>query len=204
MSKLILNLPDGSVIERDLGADKISIGRAADNDLVINDASVSGHHAEISGNGAGHRIIDLGSTNGTGINGKTIQEADLNQGDSLVIGHVPGQYGDRSAAPAAAGAAAAGAAAAIGGAAGGGDPPAGEAPAKSAAEISAAWDDEDDGDDDEASAASAALGLSSQKTFGKKESKKDGLGTLLIALGCLALVACLLAIALVFINMSAT
>jgi ABC transport system ATP-binding/permease protein len=46
----------------------LRIGRAPDNDLVIADPSVSGHHAELRTTGGITRIVDLGSRNGTFVN----------------------------------------------------------------------------------------------------------------------------------------
>lgn len=45
-----------------------TIGRAPDNQLVVNDVRVSSHHAEIRPEGQGYGIIDLGSSNGTFVN----------------------------------------------------------------------------------------------------------------------------------------
>jgi hypothetical protein len=57
-----------------LNAGTSTIGRAADNDISIAEPRVSSHHAKIV-EGSGHfRILDLGSTNGTWVNGKLVRE----------------------------------------------------------------------------------------------------------------------------------
>ncbi len=65
----------------------IVIGRAEDADLVLEDALASGHHTRVSSGPEGLRIRDLGSTNGTKLNGEQIDdEADLGRGDEIRIG----------------------------------------------------------------------------------------------------------------------
>jgi serine/threonine protein kinase len=51
-----------------LGTTKVTVGRAPDNMLVLNDTRVSSHHAEIRPEGQFYNLVDLGSTNGTFIN----------------------------------------------------------------------------------------------------------------------------------------
>jgi pSer/pThr/pTyr-binding forkhead associated (FHA) protein len=65
---------------------RVSIGRALDNDVVIGDASVSRHHAAIEANGAGYRVIDLDSQNGSFVNGQRIAEAPLTDGAAVRFG----------------------------------------------------------------------------------------------------------------------
>ena len=62
----------------------IRIGRAGDNDVVINQPVVSGHHAEVTMNGPGvFSIVDVGSTNGTYVNGNRIRSAQVSLQDKV-------------------------------------------------------------------------------------------------------------------------
>ncbi|NJN15766.1 MAG: FHA domain-containing protein [Oscillochloris sp.] len=68
-------------------ADKqISLGRAADNDIVCTSRFVSGRHARIEPLGVSHRIVDLGSTNGMLYEGRRVAQHDLADGDVIRIG----------------------------------------------------------------------------------------------------------------------
>lgn len=71
-----------------LGAPLITIGRAADNTVVLNHPQVSGHHARLELLQGGYRIVDAGSTNGTYINGqpKRVSHQSLAPGDIIRIG----------------------------------------------------------------------------------------------------------------------
>ncbi|EFO79548.1 FHA modulated ABC efflux pump with fused ATPase and integral membrane subunits [Oscillochloris trichoides DG-6] len=64
----------------------ITLGRAPDNDLVFASRFVSGHHARIEPLGPGHRILDVGSTNGLLFEGRRVTSHDLCDGDVLRIG----------------------------------------------------------------------------------------------------------------------
>src|SRR5689334_7374127 len=70
---------------RTLGAAAIRIGRAGA-DLVLNDKKVSGIHAEIRLEADGYRLRDLGSTNGTWLNGTRIVEVFLDPGATFQVG----------------------------------------------------------------------------------------------------------------------
>ncbi|MGW1142530.1 FHA domain-containing protein [Streptomyces zhihengii] len=73
---------------RPLPARTVRIGRSPDNDLVVDDLTVSRHHAELrSLDAGGYEIADLGSHNGTYLNGRPVDVAPLGQGDILGIGH---------------------------------------------------------------------------------------------------------------------
>lgn len=64
----------------------IRIGRAPDNDLVLRDPATSGHHARVERRGGQFFVVDLGSTNGTLVNGEVVTERELKHGDSITIG----------------------------------------------------------------------------------------------------------------------
>src|SRR5882762_9670512 len=72
----------------DLKVEKTTVGRVSDNALEIPESSVSSHHAEILLRGNDVLIRDLGSTNGTFINGEKITEAVLQPGQLLRFGMV--------------------------------------------------------------------------------------------------------------------
>jgi pSer/pThr/pTyr-binding forkhead associated (FHA) protein len=87
-SKLILTL-DGEIInEYPLESDTLSIGRKHDNDIQLNDLTVSGRHAMIGNPQTDFVFVeDLGSTNGTLVNGNHIKKITLKHGDIIQIGH---------------------------------------------------------------------------------------------------------------------
>ena len=62
------------------------LGRHPDCDLVLDDDSVSRRHASISREGDRWLIVDLGSRNGTHVNGWRVAEAHVLDGDELVLG----------------------------------------------------------------------------------------------------------------------
>jgi signal transduction histidine kinase/pSer/pThr/pTyr-binding forkhead associated (FHA) protein len=64
----------------------VTIGRASDRDVVINDRRVSSHHAELRRAGKTWIIFDLASTNGTFVNGARTTEAVLSVGDEITVG----------------------------------------------------------------------------------------------------------------------
>ena len=71
----------------EVAADEVSIGSAPDNDFVVADATVSRRHATLARRESGFRLTDLGSTNGTLVNGSRIAvPVDLNDGDDVSFG----------------------------------------------------------------------------------------------------------------------
>lgn len=86
MAKLVLSL-DGVVLrEIDLPKERTTIGRRSHNDVVIDNLAVSGEHAVVSLAGSEPFIEDLGSTNGTMVNGQPIKKRPLRNGDTVEIG----------------------------------------------------------------------------------------------------------------------
>ncbi|WP_328403775.1 FHA domain-containing protein [Streptomyces sp. NBC_00390] len=73
---------------RPLPARTVRIGRDADNELVIDDLVVSRRHAELESHPDGrYEIVDLGSHNGTYLNGQPVDRARVMPGDIVGIGH---------------------------------------------------------------------------------------------------------------------
>ncbi len=67
----------------------VSIGRLDTCGVVLNDPTVSRTHAEVRRQGDGFEVVDLGSRNGTRVNGYGITRQRLADGDDLLIGAVP-------------------------------------------------------------------------------------------------------------------
>lgn len=104
MAKLILSL-DGSVIrEIPLNKDRVTIGRKPQNDIPIENLAVSGEHACIVTILDDSFLEDLGSTNGTLVNGNPIKKHILQNNDVIEIGKYKMKYvveaGVSAAAPA--------------------------------------------------------------------------------------------------------
>lgn len=80
-----VTLPDDRKIS--LGKDTLIIGRLAECDIAFDDSNVSRRHAEIKALVGGYAVNDLGSTNGTKVNGVTITfERALRDGDIISVG----------------------------------------------------------------------------------------------------------------------
>ena len=69
-----------------LRSSPVTVGRADDNDLVLADPEVSRHHARLEPDGRRWRAIDLGSTNGTWVNGERLNAAIIAVGDEVAFG----------------------------------------------------------------------------------------------------------------------
>ncbi len=87
MARLMLSL-DGQVLaEYNMTKERYTVGRLPDNDVRIDNAAVSGHHALIINILNDSFLEDLNSTNGTYVNGKLIKKHALQHGDVITIGH---------------------------------------------------------------------------------------------------------------------
>ena len=83
----LLVFEDGSQKETiSVTKEPVVIGRLSTNDVVLSDPNVSRRHAELRRDGGRWTIVDLGSTNGTVVNGKLAREHRLNDGDKLTFG----------------------------------------------------------------------------------------------------------------------
>lgn len=84
-------LPTASVVLADgsrvvLGPEPLTIGRLPESAVMVTDPNASRRHAEIRRVGNDVVLVDLNSTNGTRVNGATIRERRLADGDQIVIG----------------------------------------------------------------------------------------------------------------------
>ena len=86
MAKLILRFDERQLKECVVGVHPVTIGRAPDNRLVIDNPAVSGRHARVVREGDQYVIEDLKSTNGTFVNDKPIDRRALREGDVVLVG----------------------------------------------------------------------------------------------------------------------
>jgi pSer/pThr/pTyr-binding forkhead associated (FHA) protein len=86
--KLVGVLPSGDKIEYSLNRHETEIGKAAHNHIVLTDPTVSNTHAIILNRDGGYSIVDLGSRNGTFLNGErlTTHARTLKHGDTIQMG----------------------------------------------------------------------------------------------------------------------
>jgi Protein of unknown function (DUF3662)/FHA domain len=85
MAHLVVHDPQGQARRVSIGAG-LTIGRAVDNDLILRDERVSRHHGRIGSRRGALIYSDLGSTNGTEVNGQRVTEVVLGAGDHIVLG----------------------------------------------------------------------------------------------------------------------
>src|SRR5678810_271377 len=87
-AKLLVKLHGHGSRTIDLARDSFTIGRKVDNDLSIDDHTVSSHHAQIVRVQSVYFVEDLKSTNGTTLNGKPIERAQLHDADAVSYTHL--------------------------------------------------------------------------------------------------------------------
>jgi predicted component of type VI protein secretion system len=87
MPKLII-----SGVTHELFDEAITIGRGPDNTIVVNDPSISTHHAQLLLEADTYRLKDLDSTNGTRVNGKPVTETVLRFDDRIRFGAAEARY----------------------------------------------------------------------------------------------------------------
>jgi hypothetical protein len=83
-SEVVVLLWDGR--EHGIESPITVIGRSSDCDIVLGDPNVSRRHAEVRRMGRGYSLVDLGSTNGTEVNGQRVTETSLMNGDVIGVG----------------------------------------------------------------------------------------------------------------------
>jgi len=100
MPTLILEFPNGRKKEYLVTGEKVGLGRKPDNAIHIPDSYVSGRHAEFQRTPDGnYELVDLGSHNGTEVNGKRAQRSPLRDGDRISSGVVEGRFRTADPAP---------------------------------------------------------------------------------------------------------
>jgi predicted component of type VI protein secretion system len=92
MPRLIVRSTETGAVIHELTDDVVTVGRASDNTIQIDDPSVSGRHAQLQRIGGIYRLKDLDSGNGTRVNGDKINEIALAVGDRLRFGQVEAYF----------------------------------------------------------------------------------------------------------------
>jgi pSer/pThr/pTyr-binding forkhead associated (FHA) protein len=86
MSRLVLKFDSASLKEVPLGTRPVTIGRAPDNDIQIDNLSVSNYHARVYVEAGSLVVEDLNSLNGSFLNDIRVERAMLKDGDAILIG----------------------------------------------------------------------------------------------------------------------
>jgi predicted component of type VI protein secretion system len=110
MPKLLLKFNAAVIKEIPFEKESLSVGRKPDNDIVVDNPAISGHHCRILRQGDGYYVEDLDSTNGTYVNEKRVKKTGLRNNDVIgiakhalvFIAEAPAEAGDATAPPAAA------------------------------------------------------------------------------------------------------
>ena len=85
-------MEDGGVRAVPIDKELLTIGRLAECDIVVHDSGASRHHAQIRTADGVSTLTDLGSTNGTKVNGRDVQSATLADGDRITVGGTQIEY----------------------------------------------------------------------------------------------------------------
>ncbi|MGH2429384.1 MAG: FhaA domain-containing protein [Candidatus Limnocylindria bacterium] len=83
---LLVSTRGSAPVQFDLGGHLIGIGRASDNDVIVDDPMVSRHHCQLKLQHGAYGLADLGSRNGSSVNGQPVSEIALGPGDVIRIG----------------------------------------------------------------------------------------------------------------------
>jgi pSer/pThr/pTyr-binding forkhead associated (FHA) protein len=90
--RLVLAQISGPKQEYELNKASITLGRAMTNEISLGDGRIARSHARLECGPSGCMIIDLGSSNGTRLNGNRIEKAGLTSGDTITIGNTMLRY----------------------------------------------------------------------------------------------------------------
>ena len=83
---LLVRTDGAPPVQFDIGGALISVGRASDNDVIVDDPLVSRHHCQLKLQHGAYSFADLGSRNGSWVNGQAVSEVALGPGDHIRIG----------------------------------------------------------------------------------------------------------------------
>jgi pSer/pThr/pTyr-binding forkhead associated (FHA) protein len=97
MARLILSLDNQVLAEYNMLKERYTVGRLPDNDVRIDNPTVSGHHSLIINILNDSFLEDLNSTNGTYVNGKLIKKHALQHGDVITVGRHQLRFVDSAA-----------------------------------------------------------------------------------------------------------
>ena len=97
MARLILSLDSQVLAEYNMMKERYTVGRLPDNDVRIDNPTVSGHHSLIINILNDSFLEDLNSTNGTYVNGKLIKKHALQHGDVITVGRHQLRFVDSAA-----------------------------------------------------------------------------------------------------------
>lgn len=98
--RLTVYFPEDSPTTHEFVGSTLTVGRLGDNDVQVDDGSVSSRHAEIVAQDGSAVLRDLSSTNGTFLNGEQITgEVAVNEGDEIYFGSVRSVFMEPVAAP---------------------------------------------------------------------------------------------------------
>jgi hypothetical protein len=93
---LLVSTRGSRAVQFDLGGPLIGIGRASDNDVIVDDPMVSRHHCQLKLQHGAYGFTDLGSRNGSTVNGQTVSQIALGPGDLIRIGDTEIEFQVRS------------------------------------------------------------------------------------------------------------
>ncbi len=88
MPRLVAQSPEFAGQTFELTGPEVTVGRLADNGIQIEHASVSGHHGVFRLDGQDYVVRDLGSTNGTRLNGEKNTEQKMRSNDNMSLGNI--------------------------------------------------------------------------------------------------------------------
>jgi hypothetical protein len=83
---LLVSTRGSRPVQFDLGGPVIGVGRASDNDVIVDDPMVSRHHCQLKLEHGAYSFTDLGSRNGSTVNGQQVSTVALGPGDVIRVG----------------------------------------------------------------------------------------------------------------------